>query len=191
MARSKEQHENCRSRYTKEAIKAALLEMMRRQDFQRISVTQLCRKLDISRSTFYLHYYDTYDVLDDLIQSVLENTSGIIDHVLYPGCAACSYSLCQQFQQRPECRPLLTDPTAFRRIQEKLTLAHRGDFTSYLVHNSCLTPEQADALFYFQINGCLVTNRMMLETRKENWPEIQQVIDQYIKGGLESHLVSR
>lgn len=191
MARSKEQHENCRSRYTKEAIKAALLEMMRRQDFQRISVTQLCQKTNISRSTFYLHFYDTYDVLDSIIVDVLDNTSGIIDHVLLPGCSGCSMSLCHQFQKQPKYRPLIFDKFAFQRILEKISQEHRSAFTSYIVKNSRLTQEQADALFFFQINGCLVTNRMMLESQDENWPEIQQVIDQYIKGGLESHLVSR
>ena len=182
---------NFRSRQTCTLIKSALLQLMQNCDFRKISVTQLCKKLDISRSTFYLHYYDTYDVMDDLICDILDNTAGIIDHVLYPGCATCSHSLCQQFQQRPEYHPLLNDPTASGRILEKLTLAHRSSFTNYLVSNSTLTPEQADALFYFQINGCLVTNRMMLESKKENWPEIQQVIDQYIKCGLQSHLVNK
>lgn len=191
MARNPAQTQNCRSRYTKESIKDTLLEMMQHTPFQRISVTQLCQRTGISRSTFYLHFYDTYDVLDALIEDILENTTGVIDHVLYPGCSSCSLSLFHQFQTHPQYRPLVFDKTASQRMLEKLSCEHRSSFTSYLTKNSRLTREQADALFYFQINGCLVTNRMLLEANKENWPEIQTVIDQYIKGGLEFHLAQR
>ena len=39
------------------------------------------------------------------------------------------------------------------------------------------------------MNGCLAINRMMLKNQCTDWTKIQQTIDQFIKGGLETFLI--
>ena len=41
---------------TKRSLKAAMTEMLGKEDFEHISITELCRKAEISRITFYSHY---------------------------------------------------------------------------------------------------------------------------------------
>ena len=43
---------------TKKALKEALIEMLDKETFEQISITELCRKADVSRITFYAHYSD-------------------------------------------------------------------------------------------------------------------------------------
>ena len=56
---------------TKRSLKDALIEMLAREDFEHISITELCRRADISRITFYSHYSDKYALLDDIFNDML------------------------------------------------------------------------------------------------------------------------
>lgn len=44
--------EDRRTRYTKNIIKDTLLELMHQKSFDKITVTELCRKAEINRGTF-------------------------------------------------------------------------------------------------------------------------------------------
>jgi len=54
--------------------------------------------------------------------------------------------------------------------------------------DSLLTFEQAEAVFYFQMNGCLSINRMMIKNQCMVWTVIQKTIDIFIKSGIEALL---
>lgn len=55
---------------TKRNLKAAMTEMLGKEDFEHISITELCRKAEISRITFYSHYSDKYALLDDIFNDM-------------------------------------------------------------------------------------------------------------------------
>ena len=55
---------------TKRSLKAAITEMLGKEDFEHISITELCRKAEISRITFYSHYSDKYALLDDIFNDM-------------------------------------------------------------------------------------------------------------------------
>ena len=60
---------------------------------------------------------------------------------------------------------------------------------TWLMSHSLLTFEQAESVFYFQMNGCLSINRLMLRNHCNDWKQIQTTIDKFIKVGLESFLI--
>lgn len=177
-----------RTRYTRNVIKQSLLELLQEKSFEKITVTEICKTSDINRGTFYLHYYDTLDVLDDLIEEFFSDASDIIDHVLCPHREVCGYPLCEKIQGNPTYHPLFLDDAASARILHKIAESSKERFVTYLMQNSTLTFEQAEAIFYFQINGCMTVNRMMLKNKCSDWKNIQTIIDQYIKAGLECHI---
>lgn len=53
-----------RIRKTRAAIENAFLELLKEEDIKKITITEITKKADTNRSTFYLHYYDVYDLLD-------------------------------------------------------------------------------------------------------------------------------
>jgi AcrR family transcriptional regulator len=71
---------------TKRMIRDALTELMKEKGFEGITVRDLTTKADINRGTFYLHYQDKYDLLeqseDEIIMEIekiafsLQNLSG-------------------------------------------------------------------------------------------------------------------
>ena len=68
----KEQHENRRVRMTRQLMKDALLELMEQQELISISVTAICEKADVHRSTFYKYYTDPADLLRDIEHDILK-----------------------------------------------------------------------------------------------------------------------
>lgn len=55
---------------TKRSLKATLVDMLSEQAFEQISITELCRRSDISRITFYSHYNDKYALVDEIFQDM-------------------------------------------------------------------------------------------------------------------------
>lgn len=65
---------NSSSLKTKEAIRTAFAEMVKeKQDLNKITVTELVRRANINRSTFYLHYNDIYDIINELEESIMSS----------------------------------------------------------------------------------------------------------------------
>jgi len=69
-----------RVRLTQSLIKNALVELMQEHHISKISVRALCEKAGINRSTFYLHYSDTYDLLAQVEQEVLDKLNRYLNH---------------------------------------------------------------------------------------------------------------
>ena len=61
-----------RTLYTRQVVKDALLELLQKTAYDRINVTMLCRQAEITRATFYLHYEDLNQVLDEVITEALD-----------------------------------------------------------------------------------------------------------------------
>lgn len=51
---------------TERKIQECLIELLNKKDIDEITVSEICKKVQINRSTFYAHYLDLYDLLDKL-----------------------------------------------------------------------------------------------------------------------------
>ena len=71
-----------KSERTQEKIKHALMELMVEKDFSKISVSDICNRLQINRGTFYLHYPDKYDLLKNCRNEIIDGLSQIIGDAL-------------------------------------------------------------------------------------------------------------
>ncbi|MCD7956811.1 MAG: TetR/AcrR family transcriptional regulator [Lachnospiraceae bacterium] len=58
--------EDRRSRKSVKAIEDSFFSLIEECDISKISVTEICRRADINRSTFYAHYEDLNQFLDSL-----------------------------------------------------------------------------------------------------------------------------
>lgn len=61
-----------RIKKSREAIKRAVLELMKVKNFDDITIQDISDTADVSRGTMYLHYNDKYDLLDKLIEEHIE-----------------------------------------------------------------------------------------------------------------------
>ena len=65
-----------RTAYTKNTVKDAMLELLAEMPFEKITVAALCRRADIVRTTFYLHYDSLTDVIKELADDAILAASG-------------------------------------------------------------------------------------------------------------------
>ena len=61
-----------RTLYTRSVIKDSLLEALGEKNFDQITVTDVCRRAEITRATYYLHYQSLTEVLDELLLDALQ-----------------------------------------------------------------------------------------------------------------------
>ncbi|MEK3685167.1 TetR/AcrR family transcriptional regulator [Paenibacillus sp. FSL R10-2736] len=57
---------------TQEALKAAIIDLMKEKSFDDITIQDLSDRANVSRGTIYLHYMDKYDLLDKLIETHID-----------------------------------------------------------------------------------------------------------------------
>lgn len=67
--------EDKRIRKTKRYIKQTLIEVLTEKPFEQITVTELCKRADISRITFYAHYNDKFALVDEMFAEMLESAT--------------------------------------------------------------------------------------------------------------------
>ena len=56
--------------YTASLMNQALLELLEKKDIEFISITEITRKAGVNRSTFYLHYDNIYELLEETIENL-------------------------------------------------------------------------------------------------------------------------
>ncbi len=178
-----------RTRYTRQTIRDTMLHLMEEKPFRKITVTELCRLAEINRGTFYLHYLDAEDVLDDIIAELLGETTCAIDHIFCPQGECRTYPFCERIHGNPRYRPLFLDDSVTDKLLEKLGETSKEGYITFLMQRSRLSFQEAEALFYFQMNGCLAINRVMLRNQCPDWQRLQQTIDGFIRAGLERYLL--
>ena len=65
---------NRRTLVTKRILRESLIELMKEKPISKISIKEICDLSEMSRSTFYLHYQDQFELLADVEREILENT---------------------------------------------------------------------------------------------------------------------
>lgn len=64
-------------------IKEAFVELLNEKPIEKITVTDIVRRADINRGTFYAHYVDTKDVLEQIQNEIIEKILQFIGEFKY------------------------------------------------------------------------------------------------------------
>lgn len=154
-----------------------------------ITVTDICREAEVSRGTFYLHYGNTAEVLDEVLDKALASTRPL-EQQLYPqqcgGSRQCNYPLCQYIRNSTEYRCLFFDDALSPFILEKLYAQHREGLASMWSAASGFSEEQRRLLSFFQLSGCFAAAKRSENMSEADWQKVQALIDRFIRGGLNS-----
>jgi AcrR family transcriptional regulator len=63
----KEEKEDLRTKRTKHLLREAIAKLLEKKDIKKISIQQISMKAMIYRTTFYAHYSDKYELLEDFL----------------------------------------------------------------------------------------------------------------------------
>ena len=68
---------------SRKLIRTAFVELMQEKDTDKITVTDIVKRADINRGTFYAHYSDTHAVLEQIENEFLQHILEILDDSNY------------------------------------------------------------------------------------------------------------
>ena len=78
MAEKKEYRSAIRSR---KMIRQAFYETLKEKSFEKITVTDIVKKADVNRSTFYAHYPDVMGVVEEIQEEILHYTQNFMENI--------------------------------------------------------------------------------------------------------------
>lgn len=187
-----------RSLYTQNAIKDALLTLAKTTPYMKISVAQVCREAEISRSTFYLHYGSMDDVLDAVIDDALlfseTGTGTIVDTLNVIGAGDTNrlendrtiLPACQRIADSDKYHDLFMDPTISEHIIHRIFNHEKGKVVPYYMRQAHLTEADAETLFKFILHGSFFINQSLGWQKDAHWYHVQEMLGKFINGGVKT-----
>lgn len=74
-----EQTRNRNALRSQKLLKKAFSELLAEKPFDKITVTDITRRADLSRGTFYAHYENTSDLLKDMVNDIISKLFSVVD----------------------------------------------------------------------------------------------------------------
>ena len=182
-----------RIRKTKNAIKNGLAELLLEKSIGDVSVRELTEKVDLNRGTFYLHYKDIFDLVEQIETEMFEELQYIIDS--HPA-----------KEMNGEPLPLLEDIFNFLKensIMATALISKNGDIAfvnklKYLIKEKCFcdweiffNKNKNDDIFnYFYnylVSGCIGLFETWLNNGLKETPKEMAIIAQdFMLNGIKS-----
>ena len=127
---------------TKGMIKDALLELLQNTPYEKITVTALCKQSEITRATFYLHYNNIDNVLDELL-----------DDALLPAC--------QRAASNPKYRILFLDESLSHHMLRKLYQMQKTQRVPEIMRAYHVNEWEAEKIFLYMLHGNFAVNKSL------------------------------
>ncbi len=153
-----EKKDNRRVRYTKRVLRESLIELLKTNPINRITVTDICTHADLNRGTFYNYYCDAYDLLAQIEESFYNNLEKQLNRFKTDGISGTLLTelLSTIEQNRDLCNVLFNinaDKTFLNRL---LDLMKEYAFAYWEEHNvNNLNESQMELLYSFFSNGAV------------------------------------
>lgn len=74
---------DARIRYTRMMVEASFMKLVEKKHMSKITVTEICNMAQINRATFYRHYLDVPDILDQMEQSLFQSIRNLLSGRTY------------------------------------------------------------------------------------------------------------
>lgn len=166
-------------------LKSAFLRILEKKPLSDMTIAEVVREAQVSRSTFYLHYQNLGDLYDEMVREVACQVLPLLT-----GCGCnCEPEngrkpFCHVVRETNRYTPLFRESRFLETILQSEGAAEQSTLIAKLM-NRGLDAQQARAVFAFQMSGCFAVSSM-LGAGDSDWGEIRMTLDRYIQGGLDA-----
>lgn len=187
-----------RTLITKEMIKDALLTLLQHTRYEKITITALCKQAEITRTTFYLHYDNLDDVLDELLDEALRLSE--LEHfdTSQTSYSACSINndtasaksqadsdaflpVCQRAASNPKYKLLFLDESLSHHILNKIFIFQKKNRIPNIMKDYCVDEREAELLLLFMLHGNFAVNKALKWEKNQEWYQMQSIISKLLK----------
>ena len=188
--------------YTHGVIKDAMLELLHQISFNEVTVSSLCRQAQVGRATFYTHYDNLTEVIEELVEDAIKATDrssaksidGMRELARYLSTdhgfremesKILLLPICQRVADNPRYNVLFRDSTLSEYI---LTMIYRQekDYQIAELKKYGLTEKEADMLFAYMLSGSFAVNKALGWKKDEDWMRVQRIILNFVCGGMDA-----
>lgn len=173
------------SKYFNTALKMdnAFFELLEKKDFEYITVKEICEKAGVNRSTFYLHYDSTVDILEECYEYAIQRLYSYFESN-NENSNGKTYLLTPEYLI-PYLRYVRDNAVIFKTVAEHQTLFNtKREFEkifenvfSPILSNFNISPEKQMYIVLFYLNGIYaVISRWIGNGFKESEEEIAGII---------------
>lgn len=177
--------EDARYRRAEEAICDALATLLRSKPLAAVTMSEVARTAQVSRSTLYAHFENVADIYQVLVGRFQAQAQTFDEHFGCPGCQ-------ERAAVRPWCE-CVRDAGDFAGVVGDsqflpMTLGSAADGAARhgaveRLQAAGLPADIAEAIALFQMSGCHAVATSDLG-RQGDWPRFRQALDRFIQGGM-------
>lgn len=177
---------------TKQQIRQALIELLSEKGENNISVRELAQRANINRGTFYIHYKDTHDLVEQLVDEAVKKLLGVCKRHPPAQTPRESYpfltDLFETLQSDPQLFSILLETTGSHAYSERICVTIQENFLDDLLSVFySADPKQRQVASGFIVSGCLHEALNWLEHgMKESPDEMAYLTGRVIMHGIDA-----
>ncbi|WP_295730556.1 TetR/AcrR family transcriptional regulator [uncultured Limosilactobacillus sp.] len=183
-----------RTKYTINVIKESFMELINEHPYSQITVAQVCRQAEITRSTFYLHFNNLTDVLNVVIDDALmisNDSTGTFPNISklsidYLKQNESLLPTCQRIASETKYRALLMDPDLSEYIIGRIVIHERDKMIPLIQHRTSLDQHDAETLFLYILHGSFAINKRHHFVKDDEWYHEVELLNRFINAGYQS-----
>lgn len=191
---------------TRMLLKEGLLSCLKNHSFESITVTLLCKTSGITRSTFYLHYSNIMEIVDDLVDDAIAYSHpGMVDNnnlqIIAKALSAASDSvslraaydlifdrlpLCQRIIRHKKYLPLFLDEQISEYVLKRIIQCEKDRQGLVMADALGVSFDVGVSIFLFLVHGLYAVNKQYKWSQSDQWLEAQRIIFEFAYRGLQS-----
>ena len=177
---------------TKQQIRQELIELLSEKGENNISVRELAQRANINRGTFYIHYKDTHDLVEQLVDEAVKKLLGVCKRHPPAQTPRESYpfltDLFETLQSDPQLFTILLGTTGSHAYSERICVTIQENFLDDLLSVFySADPKQRQIASGFIVSGCLHEALNWLEHgMKESPDEMAYLTGRVIMHGIDA-----
>ena len=195
-----------RKEMTRRLLKEGLLSCLENHSFESVTVTLLCKTSSITRSTFYLHYSNIMEIVDDLVDDAIAYSNpGMVDNnnlqTIAKTLSAASDSvslreaydsifdrlpLCQRIIRRKKYLPLFLDEQISDYVLKRIIQCEKDRQGLVMAEALGVSFDVGVSIFLFLVHGLYAVNKQYKWSQSDQWLEAQRIIFEFAYRGLQS-----
>ena len=177
-----------RSQRTIKNIKKSFLNLLKDENYLQITVSQICKISNITRTTFYSYFNNLNDLLNEIINDAIFNKKDNYqfnqkysfeeiknNNSLLP--------MCQRLCDSNKYRCLFMDPTLSEYIINKIIVHEQNKIIPKIKNKTRLTETDAKLLFKYQVYGSFMINKKHKFIKNSSWYHDLEILNKFAEGG--------
>lgn len=148
-----------RVKYTKMVLKDSFITLLEKKDISKISIKELCEDADINRATFYAHYNNQYDFMNQIQNELLENVekhlSAFVQNDQPIALVDMVGQIFEYIKENARICKLLLSERGDLNFQKRVFMLVYENIINNIIRDGTISKEDAEYVHAFTLTGCI------------------------------------